>query len=229
MELTELFTRFSVNYGAEWVMWLLIALSGVSFYLIIDRTIFFLRNRTNAASLSRDLSQLLARGELKGLAPRLAGEKGVVARIVDAGVQEAEHGHLAAEQAIGGEKTRQRLRCERNLAVLATIGNNAPFVGLFGTVIGVLVAFHRFSDNTTGGAGAIMADISEALAATAIGLFVAIPAVAAFNVFQRQTKGMLSTGDAIASLLLTFLRSQASGDRQLLEGDTGRGRSSKEK
>jgi biopolymer transport protein ExbB len=134
-----------------------------------------------------------------------------VARILDAGVHEASNGHLAAEQAVAGERIRQRLRCERNLAVLATIGNNAPFIGLFGTVIGVLVSFHRFSSNTTGGAQAVMADISEALAATAIGLFVAIPAVAAFNIFQRQTKGTLAAAESLASQLLTYLRARASG------------------
>jgi len=177
----------------------------VSFYLIIERTIFFIRYRTNVAELSRDIAKLLARGDLQGLAQRLKGEKGVVARILEAGVKEASSGPLAAEQAMGGEKTRQKLKCERNLAVLATIGNNAPFIGLFGTVIGVLVSFHRFSGNTTGGAGAVMSDISEALAATAIGLFVAIPAVAAFNAFQRRTKGLLANADSLSSLLLTAL------------------------
>jgi biopolymer transport protein ExbB len=212
MELTELFLRFSVNYGAEWVMWLLIGLSGVSFYLIIDRAIFFVRYRTNVTALSQDVSKALAAGDAPSLMSRLKGEKGIVARILAAGVRESENGHAAAEQAIGGEKTRQKIRCERNLAVLATIGNNAPFIGLFGTVIGVLVAFHRFSSDTTGGAGAVMADISEALAATAIGLFVAIPAVAAFNAFQRRTKGLLATADSLASQLLTALQAKDGGE-----------------
>jgi biopolymer transport protein ExbB len=212
MRLTELFLRFSVNYGAEWVMWFLVALSAVSFYLIIERAIFFIRFRTNAAALSRDVSQALAAGDVGAVGARLERERGLVARILAAGVAHATKGAAAVEQAIMGEKTRQKLRCERNLAVLATIGNNAPFVGLFGTVIGVLVAFHRFSDNTTGGAQAVMADISEALAATAIGLFVAIPAVAAYNTFQRHTKSLLAVADSLASLLLTHLRAGEASD-----------------
>ena len=214
MNLTELFLRFSINYGAEWVMWLLVGLSGVSFYLIIERLIFFFRYRTDVAALSKDTTATLAQGDVEALTERLKDETGVVARILDAGVHEAGHGAQAAEQAISGEKTRQKLRCERNLAVLATIGNNAPFIGLFGTVIGVLVSFHRFSSNTAGGAGGVMADISEALAATAIGLFVAIPAVAAFNAFQRKTKGQLSYADTLASQLLTFLRASEEGDKK---------------
>jgi biopolymer transport protein ExbB len=208
MNLTELFLRFSVSYGAEWVMWLLVGLSGVSFYLIIDRAVFFFRNRTDVVTLSAQVSEHLSRGDTAALGARLERERGIVARILHAGVREAANGASAAEQAIVGEVTRQRIRMERNLAVLATIGNNAPFVGLFGTVIGVLVAFHRFSDNTTGGAGAVMADISEALAATAIGLFVAIPAVAAFNAFQRRTKGLLSTAESLTAELLTVLRGE---------------------
>jgi biopolymer transport protein ExbB len=211
MNLTELFLRFSVNYGAEWVMWLLVGLSAVSFYLIIERTIFFVRFRTDLPSLSHDVSKLLVASDFEGLGKRLAGEKGVVARILEAGVREATAGAGTAEQAVAGEKTLQRLRCERYLAVLATIGNNAPFIGLFGTVIGVLVAFHRFSGDMTGGAGAVMSDISEALAATAIGLFVAIPAVAAFNTFQRRTKGLLSNADALAAQLLAALRAREAG------------------
>lgn len=205
MDLTELFLRFSVNYGAEWVMWLLIALSGVSFYLVIERAIFFFRHRGDTASLSRDVSQLLARSDLAGLMERLSSERGLVARVLRAGAEVSERGHRAAEQAMAGEKTRQKIRCDQNLAILATIGNNAPFIGLFGTVIGVLVSFHRFSGNTTGGAQSVMADISEALAATAIGLFVAIPAVAAYNTFQRRTKGLMASADSLASMLLTYL------------------------
>lgn len=209
MNITELFLRFSVNYGAEWVMWLLIGLSGVSFYLIIERAIYFFRARTDIAELSKDTAHLLGRGDTLGLKKRLEKERGAIASILRAGVDEAANGHDAAEQAIVGEKTRQRLRAERNLAVLATIGNNAPFIGLFGTVIGVLVAFHHFSGDTTAGAGAIMADISEALAATAIGLFVAIPAVAAFNTFQRRIKGLLSNAESLASQLLTHLQAKS--------------------
>lgn len=228
MNLTELFLRFSVNYGAEWVMWLLVVLSGVSFYLIIERTIFFIRYRTNVSALSLDVSKALSKGDTAGLANQLKSEKGVVARILHAGLGEAENGPAAVEQAIGGERTRQRIRCERNLAVLATIGNNAPFIGLFGTVIGVLVAFHRFSGDMNSGAGAIMSDISEALAATAIGLFVAIPAVAAFNTFQRRTKGLLANADSLTSLLLTSLRSQSSSDTKE-DDEERRSKSSRER
>src|SRR5581483_10425719 len=81
---------------------------------------------------------------------------------------------------------RARLAWERNLSILATIGSNAPFVGLFGTVLGIIKAFHDLSQQGNTGASMVTAGISEALVATAVGLLVAIPAVVAFNIFQRK-------------------------------------------
>ena len=79
-----------------------------------------------------------------------------------------------------------RVHLERNLTVLASIGSNAPFIGLFGTVLGIIRAFHELSGDIGGGADVVMGAISEALVATAVGIFVAIPALAAYNGFMRK-------------------------------------------
>lgn len=81
-----------------------------------------------------------------------------------------------------------RVHLERNLTVLASIGSNAPFIGLFGTVLGIIRAFHELSGDLTGGADVVMGAISEALVATAVGIFVAIPALAAYNGFMRRVE-----------------------------------------
>lgn len=81
-----------------------------------------------------------------------------------------------------------RVHLERNLTVLASIGSNAPFIGLFGTVLGIIRAFHELSGDLTGGANVVMGAISEALVATAVGIFVAIPALAAYNGFMRKVE-----------------------------------------
>ena len=80
---------------------------------------------------------------------------------------------------------------EKRLGLLATFGNNAPFVGLFGTVLGVINAFHTLSKGSEFGVNAVMGGISEALVATAAGLFVAIPSVMAYNYFVRKIKMIL--------------------------------------
>jgi biopolymer transport protein ExbB/biopolymer transport protein TolQ len=95
-------------------------------------------------------------------------------------------------------------RLERHLTALATLGNISPFVGLFGTVIGVMRAFQAISRTGSGGLGTVSAGIAEALVATAAGLFVAIPAVTAYNHFVSRVKDCATEMDGAGSELLTW-------------------------
>src|SRR5206468_1323803 len=110
----------------------------------------------------------------------------------------------------------ERLRLEKRLAYLGTLGNNAPFIGLFGTVIGVISAFEELGHGAPGhGTGvsaaaqvasqAVMSSIAEALVATAVGIFVALPAVAAYNYLQRRVGALLSDTEVLSSLVLAYL------------------------
>lgn len=89
-----------------------------------------------------------------------------------------------------------RLSLEARIGILATFGNNAPFIGLFGTVLGIINAFHTLSKGDEFGINAVMGGISEALVATAAGLFVAIPSVIAYNYFIRKIKMLLLETEA---------------------------------
>ncbi|WP_457639963.1 MotA/TolQ/ExbB proton channel family protein [Persephonella sp.] len=86
-----------------------------------------------------------------------------------------------------------KLELEKRLGILATFGNNAPFIGLFGTVLGIIKAFHDLGTSQEFGVRVVMTGISEALVATAMGLFVAIPSVIAYNYFVRRVKKILLT------------------------------------
>jgi biopolymer transport protein ExbB len=116
-----------------------------------------------------------------------------------------------AEERIAAEAQVQRLRHERHLAFLGTLGNNAPFIGLLGTVLGIIGAFQQLDASrgqlTTG----LMAEIGEALIATAVGLLVALPAVAAYNAFQRTIQVRLNRGDALGRELVAQLHAVAHG------------------
>ncbi len=90
------------------------------------------------------------------------------------------------------------------MGVLGTLGNNAPFIGLFGTVIGIIVAFHELGQNPAGGPSVVMAGISEALVATAVGLIVAIPAVIAYNIFQRLTRRKMANYETVSKTILAY-------------------------
>jgi biopolymer transport protein ExbB len=116
----------------------------------------------------------------------------------------------------------ERVRLERRLAFLGTLGNNAPFIGLFGTVIGIIKAFHDLSMDTSSGARVVMAGISEALVATAMGLFVAIPAVVAYNYFQRRIRARLAASDALAHVLLAQLRGEKQSSGPYRSSRSGR-------
>ncbi len=95
-----------------------------------------------------------------------------------------------------------KLSLEKRLGILATFGNNAPFIGLFGTVLGIIEAFHALSKTEEFGIRVVMGGISEALVATALGLFVAIPSVMAYNFFVRKIKKILLIYEAKKQLPL---------------------------
>src|SRR5205085_9587977 len=99
-------------------------------------------------------------------------------------------------------KAKVRLKLERNLAVLGTLGSNAPFIGLFGTVIGIIKAFHDLASAQAKGPAVVMGSLSEALVATAVGLMVAIPAVLFYNYFQRRVRGLLLATDGLAHSIM---------------------------
>ena len=104
-----------------------------------------------------------------------------------------------------GERARWRRLADRNLIVLGTLGNNVPFVGLFGTVLGVIKSFDDLRGAGANSESVVMSSLSEALVATAIGLLVAIPAVVAYNYFSRRLKVVLGGADELAHAVLSGL------------------------
>lgn len=223
--LIQLFTRFAM-LGAEWVMWVLVALSVASVALMLERARYYNSLSDDLERLSDDVRDLLHKGDREGARARLARSPSPAARVAIAGLDEFDHGLKSAEEAMAGAQSRIRLTLERYLAFLGTVGNNAPFVGLFGTVIGIIQAFDKLRASEqavreaarraaqAGGAaaptfdtGAVMGTLAEALVATAIGLLVAIPAVAAYNYFQRRVKGILTTTDALSHVVTAALAS----------------------
>jgi biopolymer transport protein ExbB len=193
--------------GASPVMALMIVLSVISVAIILERAWFFTTVRGNVRSLARELADRLAEGDFAGARAAMSGARSVEAAIVAAGIDHAHRGPKAAGEAMTGAAALQRMQLERGLAFLGTLGNNAPFVGLFGTVVGIVQAFDRLGAQGANAAAStgVMSAIAEALVATAIGLLVAIPAVAAYNAFQRRIKSTLSNAEMLTRLLLARL------------------------
>ncbi len=200
MRITEHLLGFML-LGSEWVLFLLLGLSVVSVAVMVERAIF-LRTRGDADAFAHELEALLKGGDLTGARKALVGRTAPAALVAAAGLSHYDRGSEAVGAAMASVKARLRIDMERNLGVLGTLGNNAPFIGLFGTVLGIIKAFADLSRNSAGGAGAVMAGISEALVATAVGLMVAIPAVIAFNFFQGKVRKTIARVDSIAHMVL---------------------------
>lgn len=192
--------------GAAPVMWLMIGLSVASLALILERAWFFHSVSDNLESLVRALSDRLRDNDLSGARAVMEVSRSAEAAVVIAGLIEASRGATAAREAMTGAAAIQRLRLERGLGFLGTLGNNAPFIGLFGTVVGIVMAFEKLGQTTAANASSeVMSSIAEALVATAIGLAVAIPAVAAFNWFTRRIKAIHGNTEALSRVLLVHL------------------------
>ena len=193
-----------VNLGAAWVLWLLVGLSVISVGIMIERTFFFLGRRLPGRE---SLSALLLAGEFKKAREALGERFGIEADVLRAALDQADSGPDSVAKVVDANVKRSRLEYESRLAFLATLGNNAPFIGLFGTVLGIIRAFSDLARNpSAAGASSVMAGISEALIATAVGLLVALPAVVAYNVFQRALRRASQRALVLADLLEARLR-----------------------
>ena len=191
---------------AEWVLWLLAVLSILSIAVILERSIYL---NTHKLSNSDDVLIKLAKGELDAVATAIGSQKGMEAAVLREGLEWKSKGPDSVQEVINACMARERPRYERFLSFLGTLGSNTPFIGLFGTVLGIIKAFNDLG--STGAKGAevqstVMSGISEALVATAVGLFVAIPAVVGYNVLQRSVKNTVSRSNALAHALVGHLR-----------------------
>ena len=197
--------------GGDWVIWLLLISSVVAGAVIIERAVVLRRELLWLDELRRRVLGRLADGDLDELAKEAAKVQGLAAGDLRAGLNAAGLGALAAEERMAAEGVLQRQGVERRLLILGTLGNNAPFVGLFGTVLGVIKAFHDLAASAGAGPEVVMAGLSEALIATAVGLFVAIPCVVAYNYFQKRVKDLLQGAESMNRLLLARLKSEGRG------------------
>jgi biopolymer transport protein ExbB len=203
MSLTERLLTFTL-VGSEWVLWLLVVLSVVSVAIMVERAVALAPRIADLDGVSKTLLGHVGRGDLAGARDAIGGPRSPEARVALVGLGELPRGRNAAHEAMASAKARERMAMERNLGILGTLGNNAPFIGLFGTVLGIIKAFADLAKSQgSGGAAVVMAGISEALVATAVGLLVAIPAVVAFNALQARVRRSIGHIDAMAHLVLS--------------------------
>lgn len=196
-----------LRLGSRWVLWLLIGLSLAAFAVIAERVWFFVQERAPRERISAALRALSSKGVAEALA-LLKGVPSMEAAVARECLAHASEGAAAVEEHKSAALETERLRHEKRLAFLGTLGNNAPFIGLFGTVLGIIRAFHDLAGASVQGTQAVMAGIAEALVATGVGLIVALPAVAAYNAFIRRVETSVSASEATARTILAHLKAE---------------------
>ena len=209
MDIQAKLTGFAM-LGATWVMWVLVGLSVGGLAVALDRAIYLIRTSDNVRRLKAEVIALLKRGQVNEARERLGQSRSFEARIVAAALESPEDGAASAEERIAGATQVAKIRMERRLAFLGTLGANAPFVGLLGTVIGIIRAFAELNNAAGKVTAGLMTEVGEALVATAIGIMVALPAIAFFNGFQRVIKTRLSRAEGFGREVMAVLKAERS-------------------
>ena len=194
---------------AEWVLYFLLIIFVLCILVMLVKAAWFAINAFRAKALSDRVNVLLADGDIEAFGKDVEEMDGAEAWVLRHALRYRENGSEVVEKQLGVALSSRKTRMERGIVFLGTVGSNAPFVGLFGTVLGVIRAFRDLSLDSETGAQAVMAGISEALVATAVGLLVAIPAVVAYNYLSRQVKSVLRRSDALNEQVLLRLRADA--------------------
>ena len=217
MHIVERAKNIMMSAGSAWVMWLLVALSVASVAIIFERLLALRSLKTDLSDLRRNLVDGLIEGGFTKARALLLGSRHPAVLVALRGLARAESDTTAkgAEEAMTAEAVAQKRILERRFSFLATLGANAPFIGLFGTVVGILQAFDALGHSSMAGSAsaiapqAVMSSIAEALVATAIGLGVAIPAVVAYNMLERTVKSALEDAEIFSREILSYLESRS--------------------
>lgn len=204
--LTERFLAVA-QVGDQVVLWLLIALSVVSIALILERFVV-LRSIGIQSGKVRDKIKIALGSQNFEIIEELGKDITTLeGRALNYGLKHVkESGSKGLEELFNSLSLIEKPELERYLSFMATIGSNAPYIGLLGTVMGIMKAFHDLSITSEAGQQTVMAGISSALVATAAGLFVAIPAVLAYNYFSKRAKGILQNLDLVRELCLSMAK-----------------------
>ena len=215
MNLSLLDLWHSMGYFAKGIVWVLAIMSVYSLTIMIQKWWGLRKAQQETRKFAPEFSQFLEEDNLTEAIKLAEGyKKSHVARVLGGALTEIKPliqdgtvtvGDInSAERAVEREMLMTVTDLKRGLGVLATVGATAPFVGLFGTVFGIINAFSAMGDAGQAGIGAVASGISEALFTTALGLLVAVPAVWLFNYFTGKVDGFIVEMDNSASELVDY-------------------------
>jgi biopolymer transport protein ExbB len=203
MELGHL--DFIEIFKSSFTLMILLGCSILAVAFMVERFLFFRRAKTDS---TRFLSKIKFSMEKQNFDEAIAScerDRSPVAAVLRVGLMNRHLPYHQVDELMTATREEERVKLERYLGILGTLGNSCPFIGLFGTVVGIIKAFHDLAASGSGGPTVVAAGIAEALVATAGGLAVAIPCVMVFNAYMRKVKTMSVEMEAVAKRFLTLL------------------------
>ena len=199
---------FSVAHLADQVvLWLLLVLSILSIGMILERFFALRKVSSESQRVRARVRMALQSNSVEDVEDLAKDPNSLEGRAASYAIKHMrDSGSKGLEEIFNTFALSERPEIERYLNFLATLGSNAPYIGLFGTVLGIMKAFNDLAQSPEAGQQTVMAGISMALVATAAGLFVAIPAVIAYNYYSKQVRGIFQNLDSVKELCLAYAK-----------------------
>ena len=195
----------SLMQQGGWDMWLLLLISVVGLAVVIERLVFFATQHGDTKGLLRAIGGKIAADDIDGAIKVCRSQRGMLPRILEFGLQRGEKNRADITDALSIALMEHLNSLERNLGIIGTIAVIAPFVGLFGTVLGIIRAFSDIALKGNSTPAVVAAGVSEALVTTATGLIIAVIAVVFFNYFKTRIKSynqeMIVAANQMAEML----------------------------
>ncbi|HUL19930.1 MAG TPA: MotA/TolQ/ExbB proton channel family protein [Thermodesulfobacteriota bacterium] len=187
-------------------MYILLFCSVLSIAIFLERIIYYRkRSKTKRAEFMTRTAGVLRTGDIEKAMEICKETLTPFSRVVYCGLQHYGHRERVISSAMEREIGSETAKLERSIGIVGTIGNTAVYIGLFGTVLGIIRAFHDIAAAGAGGMSIVIGGVAEALVCTAAGLFVAIPAVIAFNYFTRKVEHFINDMESCASELVDLI------------------------
>ena len=191
-------------------VYVLLVLSTVSIAIIVERVVFYYHSsRVSREELMEGVGNELKKGNIQKALDISRRANTPSGRVVEVGLARKGACVEELENSMDRQITIEISRLERRISIVGTIGSTAVYVGLFGTVLGIIKAFQDIAEKGTGGMGVVINGIAEALICTAVGLCVAVPAVIAYNYFIKRIEDIERDMEVCASETVDLLRSKA--------------------
>ena len=212
MQTFGILQAFSTWYGAT-IMFIILSMSVFLVALILVRLNFFRTISMNSKHLIQETERAIHENDTKTLA-KFKGQRAndpPIRILVSVGLLNQHLTSSELQELFGVTKIRQKVRLNRGLAVFGTFAAIAPFLGLLGTVIGIVQCFNNLAQSGAAGPNVVAAGVAEALWATAAGLVVAIPSVVFYNVFNHFAKNVMTDMDTVSRELMLLLKEERKG------------------